>query len=118
MCGIVAVFSRGGAVSAQALSRATAALRHRGPDGERTWTSRCGRAGLGHARLAINDPEAAQPIASEDGRLRLAVNGEFYGFEAMRASLERRGHRFRTRSDSEVAVHLYGWNKTYPTLFF
>lgn len=107
MCGVVALFSPDGGVSAQVLGRATAALRHRGPDGERTWTSRCGRAGLGHARLAINDPEAAQPIASEDERLRIAVNGEFYGFEAMRASLERRGHQFRTRSDSEIAVHLY-----------
>ncbi len=107
MCGIVAVVSRNGPVAPDALARAVAALRHRGPDGERTWMSPSGRAGLGHARLAINDPEGAQPIASEDEHLRIAVNGEFYGFEEARASLERRGHRFRTRSDSEIALHLY-----------
>lgn len=107
MCGVVAILARRGLVSPERLARATAALRHRGPDGERTWLSPTGRAGLGHARLAINDPDGAQPIASEDGRLRIAANGEFYGFEAIRTALERRGHRFRARSDSEIGVHLF-----------
>ncbi len=107
MCGVAAILSRDGPVSPTALARATAALRHRGPDGSRTWLSPSGRAGIGHARLAINDPDGAQPIANEDGRLRVAANGEFYDFEAIRASLQRRGHRFRTRSDSEIAVHLF-----------
>ena len=108
MCGIVAIRPwDGGTVSKDALARATAALRHRGPDGERTWTSPSGRVGLGHARLAINDPEGAQPIANEDGRLRIAANGEFYDFKRMRKSLQAAGHRFRTRSDTEVALHLY-----------
>lgn len=107
MCGIMAIVSRSGVVAPKVLSSATAALRHRGPDGARTWISPSGRAGIGHARLAINDPDGAQPIASEDERLRIAVNGEFYGFEEVRSVLERRGHRFRTRSDSEIALHLY-----------
>ena len=107
MCGIVAILSRSGPVPGPGLRRAAAALAHRGPDGTRTWISPTGRAGLGHTLLAINDPEGFQPIASEDGRLRIIVNGQFYGFAQIRAGLERRGHRFRTRSDSEIALHLY-----------
>ena len=107
MCGIAAILSREGPVPERALHRATAALRHRGPDGERTWISPSGRVGLGHTLLAINDPQGTQPIASEDGRLHIIVNGEFYDFPRIRASLERKGHRFRTRSDSEIALHLY-----------
>lgn len=107
MCGIVAILSRNGRCPDAALRRATRALKHRGPDGTRTWRSPSGRAGLGHTLLAINDPEGLQPIASEDERLRIVVNGQFYDFARIRAELERRGHRFRTRSDSEIALHLY-----------
>ncbi len=107
MCGIVAILSRTGPVSEVALGRATEALEHRGPDGTRRWVSPGGRAGLGHTLLAINDPEGFQPIASEDERLRIIVNGQFYDFARIRAELEERGHRFRTRSDSEIALHLY-----------
>ena len=107
MCGIAAILSRDGPVNAGALRRATRALRHRGPDAERTWVSPSGRVGLGHTLLVINDPQGHQPIASEDGRLHIIVNGQFYDFARIRAELEARGHRFRTRSDSEIALHLY-----------
>ena len=107
MCGIAAILSRDGPVDPAAVRRATRALRHRGPDAERTWVSPSGRVGLGHTLLAINDPEGVQPIASEDGRLRIIVNGQFYDHHRIRAELEARGHRFRTRSDSEIALHLY-----------
>ncbi|MDE2985742.1 MAG: asparagine synthase (glutamine-hydrolyzing) [Gemmatimonadota bacterium] len=107
MCGIVAILSRNGPVDPGAVRRATRTLRHRGPDAERTWVSPSGRVGLGHTLLVINDPEGVQPIASEDGRLRIIVNGQFYDFRRIRAELEARGHRFRTRSDSEIALHLY-----------
>ncbi len=107
MCGIVAILSRSGPVPGAALRRATEALEHRGPDGTRTWVSPGGRAGLGHTLLAINDPEGFQPIAGEDERLRIIVNGQFYDFARIRSELEARGHRFRTRSDSEIALHLY-----------
>lgn len=107
MCGIVAIVSRNEPVPERALWRATAALRHRGPDGERTWISPSGTAGLGHTRLAINDPDGAQPISNENGDLHLVANGEFYGFTRIRTSLEADGHRFRSRSDSEIALHLY-----------
>ena len=108
MCGIVAIRSTRGPISEEALRQATAALRHRGPDGERTWVSAFRAVGLGHTRLAIIDlVGGVQPIASEDGRCWIVANGEFYGFEAIRRSLEERGHRFRTHSDSEIALHLY-----------
>src|SRR6478672_10113513 len=108
MCGIVALFSRWDSVSVAALERATRSLYHRGPDGQRHWISPDRRVALGHARLSIIDLETGdQPIASEDHRTRIVGNGEFYGYEAIRRELEDRGHRMRTRSDSEIALHLY-----------
>ncbi len=108
MCGIVAIFGRQKPVSREALELATRSLHHRGPDGRRCWISPDGRVGLGHARLSIIDLAGGQqPIASEDDRTHLIVNGEFYGFEAIQRKLESDGHRLRTRSDSEIALHLY-----------
>jgi asparagine synthase (glutamine-hydrolysing) len=108
MCGIVAFFSRRNPTSQAALQRATQTLNHRGPDGQRHWISQDNRVALGHARLSIIDLRTGdQPIASEDGRTHIVVNGEFYGFEAIQRELEQSGHRLRTRSDSEIALHLY-----------
>jgi asparagine synthase (glutamine-hydrolysing) len=108
MCGIVAVYSRREPVSPATLERATKALYHRGPDGQRQWISRDNRVGLGHARLSIIDLATGdQPIASEDNRTHIVANGEFYEYEAIQKELEARGHRLRTRSDSEIALHLY-----------
>jgi asparagine synthase (glutamine-hydrolysing) len=91
-----------------ALERATARLAHRGPDGQRTWLSEDQRVGLGHARLSIIDlATGVQPITGEEEALQIVVNGEFYDFERIQRDLERRGHRLRTRSDSEIALHLY-----------
>src|SRR5262245_55887090 len=108
MCGIAACFSRGKPVSNLALDRATNSLIHRGPDHQSVWLSNDQRVGLGHARLSIIDLTTGdQPIANEDEQIRIIVNGEFYDFERQRRELEQRGHRFRTRSDSEIALHLY-----------
>ena len=108
MCGIAALFSPSKPISSQALWRATRALHHRGPDSHGSWISPNHRVGLGHARLSIIDLSTGdQPIANEDGSVHLIVNGEFYDFERQRRELEQRGHRFRTRSDSEIALHLY-----------
>jgi asparagine synthase (glutamine-hydrolysing) len=108
MCGIVAIYSRREPISPATLERATKSLYHRGPDGQRQWISRDGRVGLGHARLSIIDLATGdQPIASEDDRTHIVANGEFYQYEAIQKELESRGHRLRTRSDSEVALHLY-----------
>jgi asparagine synthase (glutamine-hydrolysing) len=108
MCGIVAMFSQHGSISAGLLQKATRSLRHRGPDGQRYWIAPDCRVGLGHARLSIIDLATGdQPIANEDETLRIIVNGEFYGYEAIQKELEQAGHRLRTRSDSEIALHLY-----------
>jgi asparagine synthase (glutamine-hydrolysing) len=108
VCGIVASVSSRGRVSADGILAAARRLVHRGPDNQTAWTAAHGRAGLGHARLSIIDLATGdQPIANEDESLHIVVNGEFYDFEAIRRGLEAQGHRFRTRSDSEIALHLY-----------
>ncbi len=108
MCGIVAIFSPGGPISDATLQRATVSLKHRGPDGQGHWISSDRRVALGHARLSIIDLATGdQPIVSEDEQTRIVVNGEFYGYEAIQRELEKGGHRLRTRSDSEIALHLY-----------
>ncbi|MGA2289253.1 asparagine synthase (glutamine-hydrolyzing) [Bradyrhizobium sp.] len=108
MCGIVAIFSGRERISRPALEMATARLRHRGPDESGYWLAEHGRVGLGHNRLSIIDLETGgQPIGSEDGTVQAIVNGEFYGYESIRGKLEKKGHRFRTRSDSEILPHLY-----------
>jgi asparagine synthase (glutamine-hydrolysing) len=108
MCGIAAFFSSNKRISAEKLKRATNMLHHRGPDSQGTWLSANQRVGLGHARLSIIDLTTGdQPMANENGRIHIVVNGEFYDFERQRRELEQRGHVFRTHSDSEVALHLY-----------
>ncbi len=108
MCGIVgAVHLTGAEPTPELLRRMTATLRHRGPDDEGVWTG--GAVGLGMRRLAVIDlsPRAAQPMANEDGSLRLVFNGEIYNFQALRAELEARGHVFRSGGDAETVLHLY-----------
>ena len=108
MCGIVALFSRRNPVEPETVQRAIRRLHHRGPDGCRHWVSADRRVALAHARLSIIDLTTGhQPIASQDERTRIVVNGEFYGYEAIREDLARSGHRLRTCSDSEIALHLY-----------
>lgn len=109
MCGIAGLVWQdparpGDAAAARAMARA---LAHRGPDGEGVEV--VGPAALGHRRLAVIDlsPAGAQPMANEDGTVWLVVNGEVYDFQAHRDRLEARGHRFRSRTDAEVILHLY-----------
>jgi asparagine synthase (glutamine-hydrolysing) len=108
MCGVVSIVSQDEPVSETALLRAVVSLSHRGPDGRGMWVAPGQHVGLGHARLAVIDLDTgSQPIASEDGQVRIVVNGEFYGHRDIRRQLERRGHRFSTHCDSEIALHLY-----------
>jgi len=108
MCGIAAIFAQSKPVAKHALKSAVQSLIHRGPDNQSMWLSPDRRVGLGHTRLSIIDLTTGdQPIANEDERVRIVVNGEFYDFERQRRELEQRGHRFRTRSDSEITLHLH-----------
>ena len=84
----------------------TGALAHRGPDEYGVY--RDGTAGLAHARLSIIDlATGQQPLANESGSLWISFNGEIFNYVELRDDLEKRGHRFRTRSDTEVIVHAY-----------
>jgi len=108
ICGIVVEDAAGGAVDAAALERMSLCLHHRGPDDSGVFVSESRRAGLGHRRLSIIDLAGGrQPMANEDGSLRLVFNGEIYNFRELRAELLESGHRFSTNSDTEVILHLY-----------
>ena len=108
MCGIVAYAARSRPLIPDAMERALATLHHRGPDGRGQWQSAEGNVALGHTRLSIVDLEnGQQPLTNEDESIWAIVNGEFYDDARLRAQLERDGHQFRTRSDSELLVHLY-----------
>src|SRR4051812_9073167 len=108
MCGIAGLLSLDGARRPDPgeLGAMGAALAHRGPDGG--GELRDGPLALAIRRLAIVDAAGGhQPLASEDGAVQVVCNGEIYNARTLRRDLERRGHRFKTRSDVEVIVHLY-----------
>src|SRR4051794_26794147 len=114
MCGIAGVLAvRGSAFRAneQYVTRMREAVRHRGPDGADTWVSADGAIGLGFRRLAIVDLSdlAMQPMANEDGTVRLLFNGEIYNHAEIRKELAATGrHVFRTdHSDTETIVHAF-----------
>ena len=123
MCGICGVLhrERGRPVSRDVLRQMIAALRHRGPDDAGTFVRGDplpgkepaeapppANVGLGMARLSIIDVAGGhQPMANEDGSAWVVCNGEVYNFRELRDELVGRGHYFRTRSDTEVIVHLY-----------
>ena len=88
------------------LRRMTDALAHRGPDAEGFWND--GRAFLGHRRLSIVDlATGQQPMANEDESSWIIYNGEIYNHADLRPSLERAGHRYKTRCDTEAVLHAY-----------
>jgi asparagine synthase (glutamine-hydrolysing) len=105
MCGIAGLWSATG-VDPSAVRAMTAALAHRGPDGEGYHFE--DEIGLGHRRLSIIDlATGRQPMSTEDETLWIVFNGEIYNFPELRGWLESRHYRFRTRSDTEVLLHLY-----------
>lgn len=91
---------------ARYIEEMTAALRHRGPNRQKTTLLE--GCVLGHARLAVLDlsPAADQPLLCDNGRFSLVFNGEIYNYRSLRRHLEQRGVRFRTRGDAEVLLHL------------
>jgi asparagine synthase (glutamine-hydrolysing) len=119
MCGICGKvnFDREEPVDGAMVLRMMDTIRHRGPDGSGQHT--LGPVGLGHLRLSIIDLSTGdQPIYNEDGSVCVVYNGEIYNFLELRADLERRGHRFRTKTDTEVIVHAYEeWGESAVTRF-
>ena len=107
MCGIYVEISRNAEpIDRERMVRGAASLERRGPD-EGGFLFRPGAA-LAHRRLSIIDlASGRQPLANEDGTVHIVFNGEIYNFPELRRDLEGRGHRFATRSDTEVIVHLF-----------
>jgi asparagine synthase (glutamine-hydrolysing) len=111
MCGICGVITFGpGAepVGEPTLRRMADTIRHRGPDDDGYFVSPDGHVGLGFRRLSIVDLDTGeQPMSNEDHSVWLIFNGEIYNHADHRPGLQARGHRFRSRSDAEVILHLY-----------
>src|SRR6516162_8375593 len=116
MCGIVGQL-RFGSAGADAIDRDRALvlkmrdrIAHRGPDDAGLWQSEDGRVIFGHRRLSIVDlsPAGHQPMSNEDGSVWITFNGEIYNHAELRERLRLDDrHEFRSRSDTEVIVHLY-----------
>jgi len=108
MCGFAGIFSLAAPapVDGERLEAMCDAIAHRGPDGYGVWTAP--GIGLGHRRLSIIDIAGSpQPMASTDGRLMLAFNGEIYNYRELRAELALTGAKFHTDGDSEVILAAY-----------
>lgn len=107
MCGLIAGIGRS-CVDQPAIARGLAAIRHRGPDEDGILEIASGPAFLAHARLSIIGLDnGSQPISGADSNVHVVVNGELYGYQAIRDELRAEGVVFKTDSDSEVALHLY-----------
>ena len=113
MCGIAGIIDTGLGLGRDEIARLATAMRdtmvHRGPDDGATWASDDGMVALAHRRLSIIDlrPEGRQPMSNEDGSVQVVFNGEIYNHHALRAELEREGHAFRSKSDTEVLCHMF-----------
>ncbi|MBI4230410.1 MAG: asparagine synthase (glutamine-hydrolyzing) [Planctomycetes bacterium] len=108
MCGISGEF-RLDRADPDRVRRMGAAMAKRGPDGDGFFLSPCSRVALSHRRLAIRDlgSPGAQPFLSEDGQVALVFNGAIVNDVELRSDLEKEGHVFRTRSDTEVLLRAY-----------
>jgi len=108
MCGIAGIFNlhKDKEILIDNLRRMSAIINHRGPDGFGFYKDE--RAGLAHARLSIIDLKGGwQPIHNEDKTIWITFNGEIFNYIELRETLISKGHRFYTKSDTEVIVHLY-----------
>jgi asparagine synthase (glutamine-hydrolysing) len=109
MCGIAGSLQTPGSASLDAVRSLLELMPHRGPDDRGTFADATAGVALGHLRLSIIDlsPAGHQPMFNETGDVALVFNGEIYNFQELRAQLLKAGHRFMSRTDSEVLVHGY-----------
>jgi len=107
MCGICGISYSNNQIPEHALlEKMTAAIAHRGPDSDGFYTNN--GIGLAMCRLAIIDVASGdQPISNEDESVWIVFNGECYNYPDMRAELDKRGHKLKTKSDTECVVHFY-----------
>ncbi len=108
MCGLAGILidRTRARVQTEDVLRMAAVLRHRGPDGYGAYVD--DHVGLAHTRLSILDLEGgAQPMSADDRRIWVVFNGEIFNHIELRQALEAVGHRFHTRSDTEVIIHAY-----------
>jgi len=113
MCGIAGIISSiSNRFNSSAIQKMTAALAHRGPDGEAVWINSSNNALFGHRRLSIIDLReiAAQPMNYEN-RYTIVHNGEIYNYIELKASLQQKGYSFKTLSDTEVILAAYNQYK-------
>ena len=112
MCGICGIYEYGvgqPTVSASLIVRMRDTMIHRGPDDAGVYVTEDRRVGLGNRRLAIVDlsPAGRNPMPNEDLRVWITFNGEIYNHQSLRPGLEAKGHRYRSRTDTETIIHLY-----------
>ncbi len=110
MCGFTCIISRNvQRLRYDAISRMTDALIHRGPDDSGLWSNPEMGVYLGHRRLTIRDLSRAgrQPMTNEDGSVIISYNGEIYNSDDIKQDLMRRGHIFKSTTDTEVVIHSY-----------
>jgi len=106
VCGIAGYTHAAARADRSLIARIAAGLAHRGPDQQGTFVSP--RVSLGAVRLKIIDLQGGeQPMSSDDGQTILAYNGEIYNYREVREELTARGHRFRSRSDTEVLLRAF-----------
>ena len=109
MCGICGIVNCSGerSVDGELLKSMASVINHRGPDDEGIYLK--GTVGLAHKRLSILDlsPAGHQPMTNEDGSIWIVFNGEIYNFLDLREDLQKRGHTFISRTDTETIIHLY-----------
>jgi len=109
MCGICGIlyYDHARMVAPELVAQMNHVLQYRGPDDSGVWTR--ANVGFGHTRLAIIDlsPQGHQPMANEDSSVWITFNGEIYNFHELRAELIKKGHAFRSRTDTETILHLW-----------
>ncbi len=106
MCGIAGIIDISSSPQKPLMEKMCGIMKHRGPDGEGYYME--GAVALGHRRLSIIDLESGkQPMSNEDGTIWITYNGEVYNFPELKKELQEKGHKFKTRSDTETIVHAY-----------